>query len=328
MSQTEEQPTGPSEPIEPTGPSEPIEPTGPTGSADPIEPTAPQVEHWLSVVGSVIAPATLLGALLFYFGYVSARAQYNYFGIDVDTVGLSTQDYVMRSPQPLLVPLLVLALLGAALIAVHSQIRRRAERPGFRRAVGRSIVVGLIILGVGLALLFAYPLLGGWEYYPLVTPLILAVGGTVVAYGLATLRFLARRHPATAPTERPPRIGVIVLLWAAVAACVFWATATIAQWSGLGLAEQQAQHLTSLPSVIVDTQERLFLPSQAKVSEIALPATAGSRYHFRYFGLRLLIVGDDKMFLVPNAWNSHDTTLVVPLDNSTRVQFQFRNETP
>ena len=50
---------------------------------------------------------TLVSALLFYFGYVSARSQYEYFGIDVDTIGLSTQDYVMRSPQPLLVPLLV-----------------------------------------------------------------------------------------------------------------------------------------------------------------------------------------------------------------------------
>jgi hypothetical protein len=43
-------------------------------------------------------------ALPFYFGYVSARAQYAYFGVDVDVLGLGTRDYVMRSPQGLLVP--------------------------------------------------------------------------------------------------------------------------------------------------------------------------------------------------------------------------------
>jgi hypothetical protein len=34
------------------------------------------------------------------------------------------------------------------------------------------------------------------------------------------------------------------------------------------------------------------------------------------------------MFLVPNTWNPHDTTLVLPIDSSTRLQFQFRNLAP
>lgn len=59
-----------------------------------------QFEQWLSIGGRIIAPTTALTTLLFYFGYVSSRAQYDYFGVDVDTVGLTTQDYVMRSPQP------------------------------------------------------------------------------------------------------------------------------------------------------------------------------------------------------------------------------------
>lgn len=276
--------------------------------------------HWMNVLGSVIAPATLLGALLFYFGYVSSRAQYDYFGIDVDVIGLSTQDYVMRSPQPLLVPLLVIALLGAALLALHSFIRRRSNRPGFGAAVKGSIVVGLAILVAGLVLLFAYPLLKGWPYYPLVTPLVLATGAALSAYGLSTLRFLARERRSA----RPAQAGVVLLLWAAVVACVFWATATVAQWSGRGLAQQQALDPGNLPSVIVDTQERLFLPEEAHVSETALPVAEADSFRFRYWGLRLLIVGDDRIFLIPNAWDSHDTTLVLPIDDSVRLQFQFR----
>ncbi|WP_426520918.1 hypothetical protein ACPPVQ_09465 [Diaminobutyricibacter sp. McL0618] len=287
-------------------------------------PAAPQVERWVNVLGSVIAPATLLGALLFYFGYVSSRAQYDYFGIDVDLIGLTTQNYVARSPQPLLVPLLVLALLGAALVGAHAIIRRRSHRPGFVGAMRRALLVGLIVLGAGLILLFAYPLLSGWPYYPLVTPLVLAIGGAVTAYSLATLRFVARRDR----TGPGPRVGVVVLLWVATAACVFWATATIAQWSGLGLAQQQARRLDTLPSVIVDTQDRLYLPAESRVTEIALPPSDSQKFRFRYTGLRLLIVGGDHMFLVPNTWNPHDTTLVLPVDSSTRLQFQFRNLAP
>ncbi len=292
------------------------------------KPIGSQFERWVSVGGSIIAPATLLSALLFYFGYVSSRAQYDYFGIDVDTVSLSTQDYIMRSPQPLLVPLLILTLSGAALLALHTHTRRHSLHPQFRGRVRRAIVLGLVVLGTGLLLLFAYPLLSGWVYYPLVTPLVLALGGAVTGYGLSTLRFLDGRADSAAKTVGSAHLGVIVLMWAAVASCLFWATATIAEWSGLGLAQEQARNLEELPSVIVDTKERLFLPSEMCVSEMPLPSAEGQEYRYRYWGLRLLIFGDDLMFLVPNTWDSRDNTLVLPFDSSTRVQFQFRNLSP
>jgi hypothetical protein len=199
------------------------------------------------------------------------------------------------------------------------------RRAGFRRALAVAILVGLVVLGIGLVLLFAYPLIGGWAYYPLVTPLVLAIGSAVVAYGLGTLRYLARVSGAGAG----PRLGVVVLLWATVTASAFWATATVAQWSGLGLAEQQARHLSTLPSVIVDTQDRLFLPAASHVEESALPVSSDSqKFHYRYWGLRLLIVGNNRIFLVPNAWSARSTTLVLPLDGSSRLQFQFRNLAP
>src|SRR4051794_36105280 len=85
-----------------------------------------QAERWVSFAAGIVTPVTLISTLLFYFGYVSARSQYRYFGIDVDTIGLSTQDYVMRSPQPLLVPLLVLTLLAVAALLVHTAIHPTA----------------------------------------------------------------------------------------------------------------------------------------------------------------------------------------------------------
>ena len=96
-----------------------------------------QAERWVSFAAGIVTPVTLITALLFYFGYVSARSQYEYFGIDVDTVGLSTQDYVMRSPQPLLVPLLVLTLLAVAGLLLHMRCSHgwtwsRYGKPGSR----------------------------------------------------------------------------------------------------------------------------------------------------------------------------------------------------
>jgi hypothetical protein len=288
-----------------------------------------RLEGVLRIAGSIVAPATALSALLFYFGYVSSRAQYNYFGVDVDTIGLSTQDYVMRSPQPLLVPLLVLTLLGAGGMALHTVLRGRATaNPGFRRVVRRWVAVGVGLIGVGVVLLFVYPLLTDWTFYPLVTPLVLAAGGTLAAYGLSTLRLVdAQSDPA--PASTPGRHRVIVLIWVAVGACVFWSTATIAQWTGLGLGQQQARRLDTLPSVILDTKERLFLPQSAGVEERRLgTAHDGAGFRFRYWRLRLLVEGHDRMFLVPEQWNPGDTTLVVPLDSDVRVQFQFRNLAP
>jgi hypothetical protein len=39
--------------------------------------------------------------------------------------------------------------------------------------------------------------------------------------------------------------------------------------------------------------------------------------------LRLLIVGHDRMFLVPDRWSASNSTLVVHLGDSIWIQFQF-----
>jgi hypothetical protein len=123
-------------------------------------------ERWVSFVTGIVTPLTLITALLFYSGYVSARSQYEYFGIDVDTIGLSTQDFVMRHPQPLLVPLLVLSLLAVAGLLLHNAIQPRAGLVGVRRA--RLAVI--VVLALGVLGLFLYPVLGGLAYYAVVVP--------------------------------------------------------------------------------------------------------------------------------------------------------------
>ncbi|MGW4487223.1 hypothetical protein ACWEOE_25675 [Amycolatopsis sp. NPDC004368] len=286
-----------------------------------------RIEHWVRAVGSVVAPATLLTTLLFYFGYVSTRSQYEYFGLDVDLIGLATQDYVMRSPQPLLTPLLVLTLASVGALVLHAAVQRRiaaaSDTTRIRTAVRVLTAIGLTVLGAGVVLLLLYGLVRGWAWYALVTPLLIAVGGVLVVYGFHVLR---RLEPEAPPTSAVRRVSLALVL-VVVAVSLFWTTATVAQWSGRGLALAQARALDRLPTVIVDTKERLF-PRSPGLDETALPPAPGQTFHYRYRNLRLLVLGNDRMFLVPRTWSASNTTLVVPLDGSVRVQFQFQNEAP
>ncbi len=264
-------------------------------------------ERWLSIGGNIVAPVTALTTLLFYFGYVSSRQEYLYFGLDVDTIGLTTQDFVMRSGQPLLVPLIVLPLLAAGAILGARQLR-----PWLLGHARHGEVVGSALLLAGVVLLVSYPVAGQWPYYPLVTPLTMALGGAATGYAVGL------RH---API--PARVA----LWLVVAACVFWATATVAQWSGAGLARDEADHLEQRPQVVVDTRERLYLQSP-DIVETALPPGEGQQFAFRYRGWRLLIQKGDRMFLVPCqpsggscVWRPGSPTVLLQGGQDTRLQF-------
>lgn len=258
--------------------------------------------------------------MLFYFGYVSARAQYEYFGVDVDTIGLGTQEYIMRSPQPLLTPLLVVAAAGLGSVAVRAAVRKRIRTATAVRRLGRVAQgSGLATLTAGLVLVSGYTFLRDWRLFGLVTPVLIAAGATLLRYG-ATVR----RPPGDAP---PFRRSAVVLGYLVLAVSVFWMTATIAQWSGRGLAMAEASRLDKLPSVILDTKESLFLRSPG-LEETKLPPSEGQTFRYRYRHLRLLIHGKDRMFLVPDRWSASDSTIIVPLDGSVRVQFQFQNQRP
>ena len=58
----------------------------------------------LRTIGSVVAPTTLLTALLFYFGWVSVSVQSRYFGFDASLLEFSTQDYLLQSISPTFLP--------------------------------------------------------------------------------------------------------------------------------------------------------------------------------------------------------------------------------
>jgi hypothetical protein len=188
------------------------------------------------------------------------------------------------------------------------------------------MAVSVLALFAGVVLIGTYAVLGGWSLYPLVTPLLLAGGSAGVLYGMRLPGAPAFLKPVD-DEGKGLRRGVLAFAMVAIIGCLFWATATIAEWTGTGNGMRTARNLDDLAPVILDTQDRLFL-TDGIVKETALPAQEDARFKFRYRGLRLLIHGDGKLFLVPEKWSPSDSTLLVPLDDSVRVQFRFVNRAP
>ncbi|WP_109211239.1 MULTISPECIES: hypothetical protein [Microbacterium] len=303
---------------------------GAEADAGPVDATTEPglgFEKWMGFLSSFVAPLTLVTALLFYFGYVSTREFFRYFGVDVDIIGLSTQEFVMRSPGALFIPVMALMLLAAAVIIGHRALRRRIiAKPGTtrRRVIGAIAWTGIVFLLAGLAAAFIVPLLDDWAVGELLTPLFLAIGAGLCAYAASTVRVLGGATVGRA---------VVVLLVLVMVAGTFWATATIAKWWGLGQARELAADLETLPAVVLDTQERLYpgndaitfrrLGEAASADEAVPQADAApAMFGYRYFGLRLLAQGDGRLYLVPDAWSADASTIVVPYDD-VRVRFRF-----
>ena len=315
---------------EPSSVASPAPTTQTTGAAVPPPGPAPTArsepglgfEKWMGFLSSFVAPLTLVTALLFYFGYVSTREFFRYFGVDVDIIGLSSQEFVMRSPGALFIPVMVLTLLAVLAILGHRALRRwlvAQQRTIQRRVIGIVAWTGIAFVLAGLALAFVVPFLPGWTYGQLLTPLFLAIGAGLAAYAASTVRALDSTSGGR---------GVVVLLVLVMIAGTFWSTATIAQWWGLGQARSLAADLSTLPAVVLDTRERLYpgnddITFQQLGDEAPAEDPAGEpTFGYRYFGLRLLAQGGGRLYLVPDAWSPDASTIVVPYDD-VRVRFRF-----
>jgi hypothetical protein len=301
--------------------------------------TQSRLERWAGIIAGLLAPLGLITALLFYFGYRSTQAQYAYFGIDVNTVGMSTADFVMRSPQPLLIPLVALAVIAIPILVIHTFLRRsviHSCRPSrtvvrsrtilFRLFVGVAIFGGIALL-LSVAITFAYPFLRDLFSASLVASVGYLAGAALALYGGYMASLVRSGNPSGRAVWHRlggPQHAVVVLLLLVLVGSSFWATSILAGLIGRGAAGVLATQFQDLPSVILDTKERLYL-RHPSVLETALPNEPGQLFRYRYRHLRLLVDGADRMFLVPEQWTNGGTSIVVPLDESVRVQFLFQN---
>lgn len=298
----------------------------------PVERDAPSsetsgessVERWIRITTSVLAPTTVLTALLFYFGYVETTAEYRHFGITLGTLGLSTQDLVLRSVAALYVPLGALLVLLLAMTWVHHTVSRRLSA-GTSTTALRRWGLALVLLG---AAAFARGVLGvvipelARTEPVAVSPMSLALGTIAAAYG-AELRRRTAPDRGDARAAAWPRRATLAFTAGLVTLSLFWATNSFAAAYGRGRALEIASRLEDRPRVTLDTAERLFVISpddSLGVTEARLePVEEGQRLRFRYTGLRLLVEAQGRMFLLPDRWNiDAGYTLVIRVGDDVR----------
>ena len=280
------------------------------------------LERAVQLATAIVAPTTVLTALLFYYGWVRTNALFQYFGVDATVLGFTTQDYLLRSSEALYVPFGTLLVVGLAGLWVHGSTTRwlAARRLRMLRATAVVLgVVGLALFARGVAGVVV-PRLSANDF--LVTPVCLGLGAVVGAYG----RWLWLRQRALEGHDDavPPRWhGVVSLVLVAllVVLSMFWATSNYARAYGRGRAVAYARQLAVRPGVVVYSADRLFLHGPG-VQELALPPEEHSSYRYRYSGLRLLTESRGRLFLLPAGWTTTDgAAIVLAGDDKLRVEF-------
>jgi hypothetical protein len=306
--------------------SRPLEP--PRGTVPEGRPEL-ELKGMLELLGSVAAPVTVVTSVLFYFGWAYTGAFYRYFGIDRSALDLSVRDYVLRSINPMLWPLILGLVLAALWTWVHGLVVR-VLADGRRRPLVRRL--SMVVGGVGVACFvtgLVAPSVGNPSdslVHELLTPLGLAAGAALVGYA----GHLYRRA-GTPPQANPPAgageprwlrqagLGLVAVL---VTINLLWAVTYFADALGRGDGYRlAAAQFGDRPAVVVYSTKRLFLDPFGGVQESPLP-DKDNAYRFRYANLRLLTRAGGKYFLVPNGWSTADPVVIVLSDNDTiRIEF-------
>jgi hypothetical protein len=298
-------------------------------------PEAPETEAGSSLVGSqgrrvaglivaVVAPVTLITALAYYFGYRRESAFVGYFGIDLSTLGFTTNDYVLRSVDALFVPLTVLLLVAFGAVFLHALAGDRLERVDLAPV---AVVVGLCALILGIALLAGKPIANQYAYLQALGP---AVGVSLLLYALSRSRSVSRHALGAAVF-----VGIAVVL-----VSLFWATSDYADVRGRAQARQLASDITADPSVTIFSKENLDIhplgpgggveqgEAHGNCASIMVQKFPKGAYPYSYSGFTLLLQSGGNYFLTPTpvdprhpGWDPvNDSVFVIAADSNARVQ--------
>jgi hypothetical protein len=270
------------------------------------------------VITTFVAPTTLVGGLVFYFGWTRTRAWWLYFGVDPSVLGFSNQDYVLRSVNALFPALLVAAIAAAGVAwAVRrtdrlvTDIASGRAGPNAPRMLARvrPIVGGLgaVFFAVGVLALF-----WGVLAFEVLSALALGTGAMLLA-----LAGRLRTNRKTAPGRGAWEAAA---LWVVLILSAFWAISDFALITGRGAARFTGNNLSLRPAVTIFSTERLGLEGPGVDSGVL---AAGERYRFRYTGLRMLLRTGGSYVLVPEGWEQGASVFVVDDEPSLRFEFSF-----
>jgi hypothetical protein len=302
-----------------------------TGSGQPARSdggsgTTSGIGQLARIVGTVVAPTTLLTSVLFYFGWGHAYNFFDYFGVNSTVLGLTTQDYLMRSLDGLFVPMTVVACAGLLMLWGHGLVRARLAT-GAPPKILRSLVSGMAIVGLGLAVgglwtvFVVEPTLLDPYLYGTASPICLTLGVLLLTYAVHLWRSLStgdttrgQARPAWAAVAEWGGVFVLVGL------SLFWAAGNYAIAVGTGRASEQVAGLARQSSTVVYSHQSLSL-SAPGVREVRC-RDPEAFYRFRYEGLKLILHSGDQYVFLPAAWSrTNGVAIVLPRSDSLRLEF-------
>jgi hypothetical protein len=279
----------------------------------------------LKILGSVVAPTTLLTALMYYFGRQAYAGLLWYFGSDVTVLDLTVQDYLNNSVAGFIPPLIAAA--GATLLALWlHQLLVEAVPPATRQIVLRVLIPAAAIAGITMVSLAVVDLVMA-PVFPAAFPegrgLSLSIGVLLLSYATQLLRpLIAARRPKQAPQRAPGAVAVAE--WGAVFILVsvglFWAVGTYAIGVGVDYAQQFETSLPTHPDVVAYSEKRLSLQAPG-VREVTCQ-DPDAAYRFRYDGLKLTLQSGNQYLLLPAGW-THDNGAAILIPRSDKVRLEF-----
>lgn len=293
------------------------------GPSLPRDDSVAGLERATRLLGGVVAPVTVLTALLYYFGFVRTNALYLYFGVDTSVLGLTTQDYLLRGTEAVYGPLaaLILALLGGLWLhgLLDNLVAEESQRRGLRNVAIALLGGGTALMLLGLSEIVA-PDLDVLGRYELLYPIALGIGTTSVAYGRSLLRRLrAAPEPPRGTGASWLKLTGTVLVLLLVLLSLFWATNGYARAYALGLASDYRSGRLQRPDIVLSSQSPLPLHVHG-VNQRDLGAD--QRWRWQYTGLRLLIRSGDRYLLLPGDGSglARGPVIVLPDDAEVLVQ--------
>jgi hypothetical protein len=301
--------------------------TAPPASAGvPASPGLPALSRLL---GSVVAPTTLLTALLYYFGYMHAWFYFGYFGLNSTVLGFGSVDYLMQSVDALFIPVTgaaiagLLALWGNALLVPRLRARRnRRVKAGIARgiaAAGAALAVACVILT------FATSRETG-TFVPL-APLGFGMGVLVTAYAVHLHRVLMGRGHREDTASGWAQATEWAVVFALVGISLFAAATDYASAVGQTRAGIYVTQLSSQPAVVLYSKDSLSI-TQPGVTQTRC-GDPKAAYQFRYDGLTLMLESGGKYVLIPHDWTSRDGVAIVLAESeTTRLEFYSSAQPP
>ena len=286
----------------------------------------------LSAIAAVASQAVFLAAILYYFGWSQTEAHFAYFGVDATLLGFSSADYVLRSADAALPPIVCAGLGGLALLSLHQRLKSIAASRSVNPKKLRIACWFLRIVGA----FFAFAVLAGVAFHgrlgkPLVgldLPFMLA--GAVLCFTFAPLLLSPSRQPSGSSAAFASRRGGPsashqqmsgprkLILVALGLLAFFWWVALSAANAGHQTAEDSAREPVNDFQVILYSVDKIALSGPGvSVDPLNL---ADSKYRYRYSGLRLLAYSSGKYILLPQHWqHGRDSAFVVSDDENVRV---------